>query len=309
MKSSIIFLILYFSSAFADIEDLLKPALRKAPSSSMRNIDFIYVINLDERPEKYTETVNSLAPYGIFPYRFSAVNGWKLPMEEVVKLGVTYEPWMPTGWWASYFPENGDKNALHELIGHEGRVYFAYQIALGPIGCILSHLSVLQDAYDSGYETIWVMEDDIEVIQNPDLISDRIDELDQLVGTNGWDVLFTDRDSKNSKGEYVSTIYYAWRPNYTPPHSHRIGLKPEISANLRMIGGRYGSYSMILRRSGIRKLLSFFKCYKIYQPYDVDYSQPANIRLFTVLDDIVSTNIKAQSDNGAPNYSLTSDNK
>ncbi|MFI5334690.1 MAG: hypothetical protein ACHQT8_05960 [Chlamydiales bacterium] len=32
---------------------------------------------------------------------------------------------------------------------------------------MLSHLSILQDAFDSGYETIWVMEDDIEVVRNP----------------------------------------------------------------------------------------------------------------------------------------------
>lgn len=31
---------------------------------------------------------------------------------------------------------------------------------------MLSHLSVLKDALDSGYETIWVMEDDIHIIQD-----------------------------------------------------------------------------------------------------------------------------------------------
>ena len=40
------------------------------------------------------------------------------------------------------------------------------------------------------------MEDDIEVLQNPHRLSDLIDQLDLLVGSDGWDILFTDRDIK-----------------------------------------------------------------------------------------------------------------
>jgi hypothetical protein len=59
---------------------------------------------------------------------------------------------------------------------------------------------------------------------------------------------------------------------------------------------------MILRRSGIKKLLQFFKAHQIFLPYDMDYILPPGIKLFTVLEDVVSNFPKADSDNGAPNY-------
>ncbi|MFI5334691.1 MAG: hypothetical protein ACHQT8_05965 [Chlamydiales bacterium] len=59
---------------------------------------------------------------------------------------------------------------------------------------------------------------------------------------------------------------------------------------------------MILRRSGIQKILNFLKCHQIFLPYDMEYTLPPDIRLYTVLEDIVSTQPRAPTDNGAPNY-------
>jgi hypothetical protein len=42
---------LYASVLFGGLKDCLKPVLNKEGSHSMRNIDFIYTINLDGRPE------------------------------------------------------------------------------------------------------------------------------------------------------------------------------------------------------------------------------------------------------------------
>ena len=72
----------------------------------------------------------------------------------------------------------------------------------GEIGIALSHLSVLQDAYDSGYETIWVMEDDIKIVSDPNMLSELIGELDVLLGKGNWDILFTDQDIRNAKAKY-----------------------------------------------------------------------------------------------------------
>ncbi len=293
------------TSLFGDVEDHLQPVLNKTDASKMRNIDFIYLINLDERPEKYQTTIEALAPYSIFPCRFSAINGWKLSLADILDVGVMYDLSMSNGTLGTYFTLDGAITPQYEPVGEVGRVYFTNRMPLGSVGCSLSHLSVLQDAYDSGYETIWIMEDDIEIIQNPHLISDRIDELDQLVGKKGWDVLFTDKDTKNTEGQYVYAETFAWRPNYTPATPWRFSQKTNISDNLRKIGARYGSYSMILRRSGIRKILTFLKSYHLFLAYDMEYTLPATIKLFTVLDDIVSTQPRALSDNGKPTYDLT----
>jgi GR25 family glycosyltransferase involved in LPS biosynthesis len=282
--------------------DHLKPITDKSGSHSMRNIDFIYMINLDGRPEKYENSLNQLEPYDIIPYRFSAVNGWELSFETLNNVGVKYQPWMDrSGWGTCYFPENNGE-PHHEPVRVVGRNYFCHCMSRGAIGICLSHLSVLKDAYDSGYETIWVMEDDIEVIQDPNLISDLTEQLDRKVGKKGWDLLFTDQDTKDQQGNYVPCGAYAWRPNHVPNNPRRLTQKKKISPLFRKIGSRYGSYSYIIRRSGIKKILDFITTYQIFLPYDMDFIFPDDIKIFTVLDDVVSTRPQALSDNGSPGY-------
>lgn len=286
----------------ADIPDYFKPCLNKSDAHQMRNIDFIYMINLDQRPEKFERSSEQLSFYGIYPYRFSAVNGWELPLEAINELGIKYEPWMsPDVMGTSYLIGDGG-NPSHGMINNVGRTYFCHCMGRGSIGIVLSHLSILQDALDSGYETIWVMEDDIEIIKNPHLLSDLIESLDHLVGKEGWDILFTDKDTKNNKGEYVLCQSFARRPNFTPWNPSRFIKREIVSPEFRKIEARYGAYSMIIRRSGIQKILDFIKIYRIFLPYDLEYYLPDDVRLFTVMDDVVSTQIDALSDNGAPNY-------
>src|SRR5579872_6658983 len=74
------------------IEQFFQPAQSKSKNHSMGPIDFIYVINLDERPEKFALTAGNLHLYGIYPYRFSAVNGWKLSTAAINQLGVKFTP-------------------------------------------------------------------------------------------------------------------------------------------------------------------------------------------------------------------------
>ncbi len=298
-------LFLIFSSIqvlHASIEDHLKKVGDKSGFHQMRNVDFIYMINLDQRPEKFQICLEKLRPHGIDPYRFSAVNGWELSLEAINDLGVKYEPWMNSGQWGTYFLIDGDGQAIHEIVGAIGRNYFCHCMGPGMIGIVLSHLSILQDAYDSEYETIWVMEDDIEIIRDPHLISDLIERLDTLVGKDGWDLLFTDPDTKNGQGNYVPCLSYAWRPNFAPENPGRFSERKEIGADFRKIGARYGAYSMIVRRSGMEKILNFFKRNEIFLPYDMEFTLPNDIRLFAVTQDVVSTQPAALSDNGAPNY-------
>ena len=265
----------------------------------MRNIDFIYMINLDQRPEKFQYCLNQLEPYGITPYRFSAVNGWELPQHVINELGVQFKPWMKPLLGTSFFREGGgiDEYML------PGRSYFCHKMTRGAIGIVMSHLSILQDAYDAGFEIIWVMEDDIQVIQNPHILSSLIDQLDAAVGPDGWDVLFTDQDTKGQDGKYVICRSHAPRPNFTPTHPERFVQTPsDINQEFRQVFARYGAYSMIVRRSGMRKILDFLKEYKVFLPYDMDYYLPEGINLYSVRRDVVSTKPDALSDNGQPNY-------
>lgn len=296
------------SCLYADIADHFKPCPNKSSHHCIENIDFIYMINLDKRPEKFEDCSKRLNPYGIYPYRFSAVNGWELPIEVINDVGLKYEPWMKSGIMGTFYYLDGDNKIqhAHETIHVVGRTYFGHCVARGPIAIVLSHLSVLQDAFDSGYETIWVMEDDIEVIRDPRIIPELINKLDALVGKDGWDILFTDRDMKKKNGEYNPCYWYARRPNFTPWNPNIFAQRCAISPDFQKIGARWGSHSMILRRSGIIKILDFIKVYRIFYPYDMDFIFPAGIdsdmQMYTVFEDIVSNQVDSISDNGGPSY-------
>lgn len=291
------------SSLFARLEDHLKSAPGKGDSHHMKNIDFIYIINLDERPEKFASCTRQLDPFGIHPYRFSAVNGWKLSLEAINDVGVKYMPGMVTNLMGTYYSVEAKGQPTHEIMAVPGRTYFSHCMSRGAIGAALSHLSVLQDALNSKYGTIWVMEDDIAVLQDPHLISDCIAKLDGLVGKHGWDMLFTDHDTiNNNTGSYVPCTGYARRPNFSPQEPSRFAKRSDVSKDFRKIGARYGMYSVIIRRSGIKKILSFLKQYGIFLPIDMDFYLPSDMRIFTVRKDIVATQRNAPSDNGGPGF-------
>ncbi|MGB7978584.1 MAG: glycosyltransferase family 25 protein [Chlamydiales bacterium] len=297
------FLLLFALALSADLQDHLKPALNKSDLHKMRNIDFIYMINLDQRPEKWRLSRAALLPFGIEPYRFSAVNGWELTLEAINDVGLKFAPLMEGGFMGTSYRLGGDFTPSHEIIQNYGQTYFCHCMARGTIGIALSHISVLQDAYDSGYETIWVMEDDIDVLSDPRVIPDLIDELDQAVGKDNWDVLFTDVDIRDQYGNHKGTIWGARRPDYAVFSSENdFTENRRLNDHFRKIGARYGATSMIIRRSGVKKLLRFFGAHSIFLPYDLDYIYPRNIKLYTVLQDIVSNLPNALSDNGSPSY-------
>ena len=289
---------------FADLDSHLKGAPNKiAGRHSIRNIDFIYMINLDQRPEKWQSSIDQLRPYGIEPYRFSAVNGWELSLDAINDVGLKFTPLMQGGFMGTSYHLDGHFEPSHETIENYGQTYYCHCMARGTIGIVLSHVSVLKDAYTSGYETIWVMEDDIEVLGDPKTIPDLIDDLDRVVGKGNWDVLFTDRDIRDSNGNHKETIWAARRPDYAESlPKNNFAENTLVGSHFRKIGARYGATSMIIRRSGMKKLLQFFDTHSIFLPYDLDFIYPRNIKLYTVLEDVVSNLAKSLSDNGSPFY-------
>ena len=300
MKPLLCLLILWTFSLHGELEDHLKKIPCKCPSHAMPGVDFIYMINLDQRPEKWKMSLDQLTPYGIFPFRFSAVNGWELSLETINAVGLMFTPEMEGGFMATSYPWDGNFEPSHEIICNFGQTYFCHCLARGTIGIALSHISILQDAYDSGYETVWIMEDDIEVKKDPRILSELIDKLDALVGKNQWDILFTDRDMHKPNGSYNPCYWPAKRPDFVS--SNDFYLRKVVSEDFWQIGARYGAHSMIVRRSGMRKLLRFFHAHQIFLPYDLEFILPKGIKLYAVLEDVVTNLPKAISDNGGPNY-------
>jgi hypothetical protein len=70
-----------------------------------------------------------------------------------------------------------------------------------------------------------------------------------------------------------------------------------IDQDFSSIGMRFGAYSMILRRSGIEKIVKFYRQYSLYLPYDMDYWLIPDLRMYALNYDLVSTQPTAISDN------------
>ncbi len=301
----VIVLFIFCQSLSADLFDHMKKVEGKTSTHTMRNIDFIYMINLDERPEKFAQASGELNQYGIYPYRFSAVNGWKLSLETINDVGLKYRPGM-TSLFATSFPLEAKGQASHGFMKEEGKAYFGHCLVPGTIGIVLSHLSILLDAFNSGYETIWVLEDDVVALKDPRILSELIDKLDETVGRDNWDVLFTDQNSRRPDGVYIPALGAGKRPDMDcsleERYSEKYTMNKEISEDFRKISARFGAYSMIIRRSGMEKLLRFYAEHKIYLPYDLDYYLPEGINRYSLQYGVVSNFLEALSDNGSPGY-------
>jgi GR25 family glycosyltransferase involved in LPS biosynthesis len=304
MKNKAILLIIICLSInlYGDFQKYLKKTDEKKGVHFIENIDFIYMINLDERPEKWKKSIDQLNSYGVYPYRFSAINGWNLSTNQINELGVKFNPKkMKRDMMAACYPLEAKGARRDEIIGSSNYCYLSF-LSKGAIGILLSHLSILKDAIDSGYETIWVMEDDIEVIRDPNILSKLVFKLDVLLGKDNWDILFTDQDTRDSLRNHIPCYSFARRPNFIPKNPKRFSKRVQVCEDIIQIGARYGAYSMILRRSGIIKLYNFIKEYKFFLSYDMEYTLPNDIKLFSVKKDIVGHLIDGLSDNGLPNY-------
>jgi hypothetical protein len=147
---------------------------------------------------------------------------------------------------------------------------------------------------------IWIIEDDIKIVSNPHEISSMITTLNTLAPN--WDVFFTDNEVKGPDEKPVPCMVIRPRPLIHAQSLEYYLLRAPITPDIIKIGMRFGSASMVVRRSGMKKLLDFFKTYKFYFPYDIDYFFVPGINLYTCTRDIVTNIAVGPSDNGKPSY-------
>jgi GR25 family glycosyltransferase involved in LPS biosynthesis len=191
--------------------------------------------------------------YGITPYRFDAINGWKI-----------------------------DSSILnHEFPTNES------DMNPGRIGCYLSHLSVIQDAYKSGYSRVWILEDDFDIIRSVDLIPQIIHQLEKT--DPKWDILFTDIDMKNPSGKITPATEIPKgknKLNYAPSSYYYRNKK--IHERIQEVGLRYGMHSYILSKSGMKKILDFVNNFRIELAIDLEMFLIPDLHSYRTTCDIVT---------------------
>jgi|GEM_PF-251849 len=301
---------------------LKKDTAEKIEKCPIKNIDFIYMINLDHRPEKFQKSLDQLKPYKITPHRFSAIYGTELPPETINSVGLKFMPGMNKGKQpAVCFSSDGPGNSIvaqYKQLNEDsyGKTAFYRTMTVGTIGCSMSHLSVLQDAYDAGFETIWVMEDDIVIKQDPHKLSSLVKKLDKLVGKKGWDILYTDTDGSDAlesplynkqqdlEKDLTADLSFYERPDMNLSDRSSLAKRSVLSEDFVKIGSRMRTHSMIIRRAGMKKILDFANQHHIFIPYDHEIALVPNIQMFRLRYDLATFDTLSQSDTHTGNNSL-----
>ena len=235
--------------------------------SEMKGIDCIYVINLDERPEKWKNTEQLFNTYRFRANRVSAVNGWQL-----------------------------SQNTLRDINGP-----YPIQLRGGEYGCLLSHLSVLKDAYDRGFNCIWICEDDIEFLEDPNQIPELLEKLSRI--DPDWDIFYPDVLPRSLYNGYIAHTFstaYSARPDQELEAPEYYGKKTPVDDEIMHIHRRTGTYAMFFSRKGIKKVLDYFTHVYLWSPIDVDLHFIPTLREYTARKDIVSNSLYAKSDTQEP---------
>lgn len=232
--------------------------------SGIKGIDRIYLINLDHQVDRRRQMDTLLINHGFQYERFSAVNGLALDKNQLRRF------------------------YIHCLPPHKDRI----PISPGQIGCLLSHLSIIQQALDKGYETIWVLEDDSVFNKHPKPI------LEEFIAHMArekieWDTLFTDINSRVVTEDGSIAFYIAFEgalgADFDYASAGSIDRAPSIHL-AKQIQHRVGSYSMLLSRRGMLKIFNHIMMHSIHSAYDVEWNFLENTRFFQLLEDVVTTN-------------------
>lgn len=286
-----VILSLYWISLYGDVEDHFRTCIDKPiyQKQQIDGIDYIYMINLDKRPERLQESLLQLQPYGVIPYRFSAVDGRSLLPKTLSDLCVTYQKNMQAHHWAHVVESNGKLDYVFLQEDTPQLPILSEWMTLGAVGCALSHLSILQDAYEAGYNTIWVFEDDITVKENPHLITELIMKLDDL--TQGqWDLLYTDPTGLDIPSMEIGHLWWMWRPEQILYDTKVFFRRSELTKDFIQVGSHTRTHSIIIRRSGMEKILNHIKDHHLYLPFDHEIAFTPDINLYVTSTVLVTYN-------------------
>ncbi len=237
------------------VTNYLKPIAITEHDSGLPYIDCIYVINLDSRADRWHRLQPVFEKMGISPNRVSAYVGKTITKEQKLDMFGPYPIRMP-----------------------------------GPaIGCLLSHLSIIKDAYERGFSAVWIMEDDVEFLENAGVISKLMEDLTEI--DSEWDFLYTDTNCRNPEGGYYYTGSWEFaRPDQNCPPYEVLNQRISVGSDFEITNMRYGLTSYILTRSGIEKLYRYFTHVFLWVPVDVDIHYIPGIRKYGVTRDVVTNN-------------------
>lgn len=245
----------FFQTSKTTIEKYLKPIEVTEFKSGVDLIDCVYVINLNERPNKWERMKTILEEKGINPNRYNAINGWKIDQDVSKELSGSY------------------KNPLRG----------------GELGCLLSHLSIYKDALARNFNHIWILEDDVVFFGDKNDVTDLIKKVTYI--DPNWDIIYTDIDCRDDKGGYFLTWELYNRPDQKLLPGEYYRTRNFVSDGIMRIRNRYGTHSMIISKKGLEKLYNYFTHVYLHTAIDCDIHYIQGIREYSPNKEIV-TNLR-----------------
>ncbi|PCI95857.1 hypothetical protein COB11_00960 [Candidatus Aerophobetes bacterium] len=245
-----------------NLESYLKIVEEEVELSGLEEIDRVYVINLDKARNRWVYMQALSEKHNLKINRFSAVCGWEMTRRNLKK----------------FYRHNLYKSCN------------ARSISFGQIGVFLSHLSIIKHALENNYNRIWILEDDVVFIEDPQVLNSIISRLDEI--DPDWEFLFTDVDSRFMKQD-GSIIWYTFELNFGKNFDYSLvtseSFQPYESEDVVNIQHRLGAYSMILSRKGMQAIYAYFMKNCMRYAYDVDMNFCKDKHMYQTNRDIVTT--------------------
>ncbi len=237
------------------LTDYLKKTTINERPSGIPSIDCIYVINLDHRKDRWNRLSELFSKMNLNVNRFSAIIGSQLTTRQRQEMSGPYPILL-----------SGDE-----------------------IGCLLSHLSIIKDAYDRGFSTVWILEDDVEFLEEAKALVPYIKNLCAI--DKEWDILYTDTNSRDPLNGYFHPIDVPARPHQHLPPFNELAKRVPVGFDLERLGVRYGMGSVIYSRRGLEKVYNYFAHLYLWFPFDWDIHLIPDIREYGITRDMI-TNLR-----------------
>ncbi len=247
---------------------------------AIQNIDCVYLINLDQRLEKLKKSLEDLGTFSIEPLRVPAIYGWTLPRPEIERFALKFGLNMDPGHNTTCKPVAYLTEKRIQLPKTQGEPIFYPMATLGSFGCSLSHLETLSHAFQSGYQVVWILEDDFTIFQDPHVLGDLVERLSKL--DPDWDILYSD------DLDFFDTAFHSgvvWRPN-CPSIDGQTFIRKPLGEQFMQISGRSQMRSAIYKRSGMQKILEFLS-HGIFLPYPLELLFVPNLKVYNICANIV----------------------
>ena len=173
-------------------------------------VDFIYVITA-KKCHRFNDLMRSFSKYGINPYRFTAFSAKDLYANTMYRTCLRGK----RGWRefeGNRLVARGGKFVFDSRkMCNPKEGYVNRKMSIKSLSRALSHISIIRDALESGYETIWIMDSATEIRRDPNVLSTYIERANTEIPD--WTSLYTDYSERDEADQLKTPTKFYLRPD------------------------------------------------------------------------------------------------